>query len=168
MLKVPAAQRDAKQNEKLAAHFKSISPEIKRLADAAGAAKKAADDFANAVPVTSVMVELGKPRATHRHIRGGYLALAEEVQPGTPAAQHPFPKDAPRSRLGLARWIVDRENPLTARVMVNRAWEQYFGRGIVETVEEFWKQGERLRISNCSTGSRGNSWTAAGETCRGP
>ena len=142
LLKVPASQRDAKQTEKLTAYFKSISPELKPLADAAAAAKKAAEEFDGAIPSTSVMVELPKPRVTKRHVRGGYLATAEEVQPGTPAALHPFPKDAPANRLGFARWIVDRENPLTARVIVNRVWEQYFGKGIVETVEEFGKQGE--------------------------
>ena len=142
LLKVPAPQRDAKQKEKLAAYFKSISPELKPLADASAKTKKAAEEFDLAIPITSVMVELGQPRVTKRHVRGGYLSPAEEVPPGTPGALHPFPKDAPANRLGFARWIVDRENPLTARVIVNRVWEQYFGKGIVETVEEFGKQGE--------------------------
>ncbi len=142
VLKIPAQQRDAKQMEKLTAYFKTVWPEMKPLVDAAAAAKKAAEEFDRAIPVTSVMVELDTPRVTKRHIRGGYLATAEEVPPGTPAALHPFPKDAPANRLGFARWIVDRENPLTARVIVNRVWEQYFGKGIVETVEEFGKQGE--------------------------
>ncbi len=142
ILGVPADKRDAKQKEKLAAHFKTISPALKPLADAAAATKKAAEDFDRAIPITSVMVERPKPRVTKRHVRGAYLQTAEEVQSGTPAVLNPFPKDAPTNRLGFAQWIVDRENPLTARVVVNRFWEQYFGKGIVETVEEFGKQGE--------------------------
>ena len=88
------------------------------------------------------MVELPKPRETRRHIRGAYLTTAEVVTPGTPASLHPFPTNQPLNRLGFARWLVDTNNPLTARVIMNRFWEQYFGRGIVETVEEFGKQGE--------------------------
>jgi hypothetical protein len=142
ILAIPAAQRAEAQLKRIVAHFKSISLLVKPLADAAGAAKKAADDFFNAVPISSVMVELPQPRVTKRHVRGAYLSTAEEVQPVTPAVLHPFPKDTPPNRLGFAKWIVDRENPLTARVIVNRFWEQYFGKGIVETVEEFGKQGE--------------------------
>ncbi|MEX0700662.1 MAG: PSD1 and planctomycete cytochrome C domain-containing protein [Planctomycetales bacterium] len=96
------------------------------------------------IPTTPVMVELegDKRRKTHVMIRGSFLARGEEVAPGTPAAFHPFPKGAPRDRLGLARWLVDPDNPLTARVMVNRLWEQYFGVGLVETSEDFGTQGD--------------------------
>ena len=139
---VAPEKRNAKQKTRLAEHYHSLFPETKKLADTAAAARKAADVFNNAIPITSVMVELPKPRVTKRHVRGAYLQTAEEVQPGTPASLHAFPKDAPVTRLGFARWIVDRENPLVARVIVNRFWEQYFGKGIVETVEEFGKQGE--------------------------
>ncbi|MCE9608945.1 MAG: PSD1 and planctomycete cytochrome C domain-containing protein [Chthoniobacter sp.] len=139
---VAAADRDEPQRARLREHYRSISPEVKQLTAAAASAKKATDDFAKALPTTAVMAELDKPRVTKRHIRGAYLSTAEEVQPATPAALHPFPANAPANRLGLARWMVDRENPLTARVIVNRTWEQFFGRGIVETVEEFGKQGE--------------------------
>jgi hypothetical protein len=75
-------------------------------------------------------------------VRGAYLSTAEVVTPGTPESLHPFPPQQPLNRLGLARWLVATNNPLTARVMMNRFWEQYFGKGIVETVEEWGKQGE--------------------------
>ena len=63
-------------------------------------------------------------RTTHIQIRGNYLALADEVTPGVPAALHPLPKDAPLNRLTVARWLVDTNNPLTARAIANRFWEQ--------------------------------------------
>ncbi|MEX0716327.1 MAG: PSD1 and planctomycete cytochrome C domain-containing protein [Planctomycetaceae bacterium] len=96
------------------------------------------------IPTTPIMVELegDKRRKTHVMIRGSFLAPGEAVSPGTPEAFHAFPEDAPRNRLGLARWLVDPDNPLTARVMVNRIWDQYFGVGIVETGEDFGTQGE--------------------------
>src|SRR5262249_23046450 len=106
------------------------------------AAKKVADGFDETIPITSVMKELPQARETRRHIRGAYLTTAEAVTPGTPAALHPLSAGQPTNRLGFARWLVDRNNPLTARVIMNRLWEQYFGKGIVETVEEFGKQGE--------------------------
>ena len=80
-------------------------------------------------------------RKTHIFDKGSWLAPKEEVQPGVPASLNPFPSDAPRNRLGLARWMTDRENPLTARTMVNRLWEQLFGQGLAETVEDLGTQG---------------------------
>jgi hypothetical protein len=88
-----------------------------------------------------VMEELKTPRETHLLGRGDYDKPLEMVQPGTPAALSPFPEDAPRNRLGLAKWMVAPANPLTARVAVNRWWSLYFGRGIVETLEDFGSQG---------------------------
>ena len=137
-----AAKRDDKQKARLKEYYESISPEVQPSYEALGAARKAEKEFYDAIPISSVMVELEKPRETHRHIRGAYLSKGELVSPGTPAAFHPFPTNQPLNRLGLVRWLVDTNNPLTARVMINRFWEQYFGRGIVETVEEFGKQGE--------------------------
>jgi hypothetical protein len=82
---------------------------------------------------------LGRP--TYRYHRGEFLQPRETVTPHVPAALHPFPDDAPRDRLGFARWLVARQNPLVARVAVNRVWAALFGRGIVETVEDFGAQG---------------------------
>ena len=91
-----------------------------------------------------VMQELpdGKRRKTHLQHRGSYLDLGAEVQPGTPEAFPPLPDGVPRDRLALAKWLTAPENPLTARVAVNRAWEAVFGTGLVRTSEEFGSQGE--------------------------
>ncbi len=83
-----------------------------------------------------------KKRVTKVQIRGNYLSTGDEVSEGIPAAFHPLPKDLPPNRLSLARWLVDDNNPLTARVVANRHWEQIFGSGIVRTSEEFGSQGE--------------------------
>jgi Protein of unknown function (DUF1553)/Protein of unknown function (DUF1549)/Planctomycete cytochrome C len=91
-----------------------------------------------------VYVELdGKNRRiTKLQRRGNFQDLGDVVTEGTPAALNPWPKDAPTDRLNLAKWIMAPENPLTARVAVNRFWEQLFGTGLVRTTEEFGTQGE--------------------------
>jgi hypothetical protein len=93
---------------------------------------------------TPIMRELpaGKRRKTPIQIRGNFLDKGAEVTPGVPAAFHPLPDGAEANRLELATWLVDRQNPLTARVLVNRYWEQLFGTGLVETSEDFGVQGE--------------------------
>ncbi len=92
---------------------------------------------------TPIMQELSpdEQRYTHVFDRGNWLANGERVDPDVPLSLPPMPDDAPRNRLGLAQWLVAPENPLTARVTVNRFWEQLFGQGIVETVEDFGTQG---------------------------
>jgi hypothetical protein len=96
----------------------------------------------NSVPTTMVLQERPTPRKTSILIKGDFTRPAEEVTPGTPAVLHPFEVTSPAAnRLDLARWITSRENPLTARVIVNRVWQRYFGRGIVETENDFGAQG---------------------------
>lgn len=80
-------------------------------------------------------------RKTHVFVRGNRTEKGEEVAPGVPQALNPFPDGAPKNRLGMAGWLASPENPLTARVAVNRFWEQLFGLGIVETPEDFGSQG---------------------------
>ncbi|MEE2885836.1 MAG: DUF1553 domain-containing protein [Planctomycetota bacterium] len=96
-------------------------------------------------PMTTVpiMQELAKPRKTHIQIRGSYKDLGKLVGLGVPAAFPALQDKAPQNRLGLARWIVSRDNPRTARVTVNRFWEQLFGAGLVTTTGDFGVQGER-------------------------
>jgi hypothetical protein len=90
------------------------------------------------------MRELDAPRATRVLNRGNFLDPGEPVDAGTPAVLHaaPAPAGPRRTRLDLARWLVDRENPLVARVTVNRWWAEFFGRGIVNTLEDFGVKGE--------------------------
>ena len=94
-------------------------------------------------PVEEIMVmeEMDTPRATHVLARGDYSQPGEEVHPGTPEAVFAFSDDYEKNRLGLSEWLMDPENPLTARVAVNRYWQQYFGKGIVQTPGDFGYQG---------------------------
>jgi hypothetical protein len=89
-----------------------------------------------------VMQDMKQPRETFVMNRGDFLDPGERVTAATPPSLHAFPEGAPRDRLGLARWIVAKENPLTARVAVNRIWAELFGRGLVTTLEDFGAQGE--------------------------
>ncbi|MBC8242889.1 MAG: DUF1553 domain-containing protein [Verrucomicrobia bacterium] len=91
---------------------------------------------------TLVMQEMARPRDTRILLRGDYLTPGETVATGTPRALHPFDPGLPTDRLGLAKWLVDPANPLTARVTVNRWWAAFMGRGIVSTQEDFGTQGE--------------------------
>ena len=106
------------------------------------------DTSLNKVPTTLVLKERSQPRTTNVFINGDFTRPADEVTPGTPAVLHPLrienqsdssPHGQP-TRLDLARWIVAPDNPLTARVIMNRVWQQYFGRGIVETENDFGLQ----------------------------
>jgi hypothetical protein len=133
-----------KQIAELEADLKGKKPdEMKTERDKLTALKK---DLAGVKPLTTVpvMKELtgAQRRKTRIQFRGNFLDLGDEVTEGTPVAFHPFPKDAPKNRLEFAKWLMSDENPLTARVIANRFWEQIFGIGIVRTSEEFGTQGE--------------------------
>ncbi len=115
-----------------------------RAAASPGDDPEIAREFAILAETTvPVMRELpaDRRRVTRFLERGSLSSPTFAVEPGTPAALPPFPDDAPRDRLGLARWIVDPGNPLFDRVAVNRAWETLFGRGLVETAEDLGSQG---------------------------
>lgn len=95
------------------------------------------------VPTTPVMVDNPSymKRPTHVFERGNWLVKGEEVNADVPHALNPLPANAPRNRMGLAIWLTDKKNPLTARTMVNRMWEQLFGQGLAETLEDLGTQG---------------------------
>lgn len=137
---LPADKRSDEQPSKLAAHYRSIAPALQPARDAVAQLEKSRPP----VPTVPVMVELpaDKRRTTHLMVKGNFLTPGPDVQPAVPAKFHPLPKGAAPDRMGLAHWLVDRDNPLTARVMVNRFWAQLFGTGLVETEEDFGTQGE--------------------------
>lgn len=121
-------------------HFESkVEPALTAMVKAAEADAKAFR--ADEIPKVMVMAD-DKPRETNVLERGEYLKKKGKVTFEVPAFLPPLPKDAPRNRLGLARWLLLPENPLTARVAVNRAWQTFFGTGLVKTSEDFGIQGE--------------------------
>ncbi len=144
LLTVSAASRDEQQRIALSEYYRAnvdpaLKPERERLEQSK---KQLAAIQPNTVPIFRELTG-DKRRKTHIQFRGNYLALGDEVAEALPAAFHP-PSDGSRpNRLTLARWLVDENNPLTARVIVNRFWEQIFGTGIVRTCEDFGSQGDR-------------------------
>ncbi len=138
ILKKPNAKRNPKQRNKLKAHFLKSNPKLVKLEAELARLKKERTSLK--ADQTLVMVELEKPRKTHILKRGNFLAPDAEVHPATPAL---FPDvDKSTNRLDLAKWLVRRDNPLTARVAVNRWWAEFFGSGIVATLEDFGTQSE--------------------------
>ena len=104
---------------------------------------KLCKELQESFPTTLVFNETDLPRETFIQVRGDFLSLGDKVMPVTPAWLHPFesPANGPASRLDFARWLMHEDNPLTARVTVNRAWQHFFGRGLVETENDFGHQG---------------------------
>jgi Protein of unknown function (DUF1549)/Protein of unknown function (DUF1553)/Planctomycete cytochrome C len=108
------------------------------------AAKILFDSLLYAKPETTpVMVENNNNmhRTSYVFERGNWMVKGKEVEPDVPHIMNPFPANAPKNRLGLAMWMTDKKNPLTARTMVNRLWEQLFGNGLAETLEDLGTQG---------------------------
>ncbi|MDA0919372.1 MAG: DUF1553 domain-containing protein [Planctomycetota bacterium] len=117
--------------------------EVVSIVQKTESARRALAEFRRTTPTVMVMREMETPRETHVLLRGQYDRPGERVEFGVPAALPPLTEETPPNRLGLARWLVSRENPLTARVTVNRFWRDIFGTGIVKTTEDFGVQGER-------------------------
>ncbi|HEX8915382.1 MAG TPA: DUF1553 domain-containing protein [Humisphaera sp.] len=139
---VAADKRTDAQRLLVRDHFLATNP------SAAKGSAKVADlrkQLASMKPTrTAIMRELpeGKRRQSFMLVKGNFLQKGEPVQPGVLAAFHQPPAGTPMNRLGLAQWIVSKENPLTARVQANRLWAAFFGTGLVETQEDFGEQGQ--------------------------
>lgn len=143
ILETPVRNRSAGAQRKLAEYLEAqVAPErVRALRDRELAAWQAVRGFQDVIPTVMVMDELPTPRPAYVLQRGEYDRPGERVQRALPAVFGEWPEQFPRNRLGLARWLVDRRNPLTARVTVNRVWQMHFGRGLVETAEDFGAQG---------------------------
>jgi hypothetical protein len=138
-----AAKRTPAEKAEVERHFLATADgEVKAALTRETKLKADRDALLKKSATVMVMKEAAQPRDAFVLIRGEYDKKGEKVTPGTPAALPPMPKDAPANRLGLARWLVDDKNPLTARVWVNRAWERFFGTGLVKTSENLGSQAE--------------------------
>ena len=137
ILKLEPSKRTSAQKKELTKYFRSVAPELKETRDEIAASKK--ELAVMKVVTTPVMRELpqAKQRVTKIHLRGNFLNLGALVKPGTPAVFPPLSAGRSPDRLALAQWLVDPANPLTARVTVNRLWEQLFGVSLVQTPEDW-------------------------------
>jgi hypothetical protein len=137
------ALRSASQKAELIEWYRSqLAPELKVQRDRLAELQKL---IAEVEPVTVPIMKEQEPekkRKTFVQMRGNFRVLGEEVSEGIPEVFPPFPASTTPDRLALARWLIDENNPLTARVVANRFWEQIFGTGIVRTSEDFGSQGE--------------------------
>jgi hypothetical protein len=141
---IPAGRRNPFQSHKLREYFLAqqaplpIRQEYRQIKTLGKQKARLLESF----PTTMIMEEMATPRKTHVLIRGQYDKAGKRVYPGVPASLPPLPGRRNLNRLDLARWLVARSNPLTARVAVNRFWQMYFGTGLVKTAEDFGSQGE--------------------------
>ena len=143
VLEISADQRTNAQRSELFEHYLTqYDAEFPTLAASVETLQSERAAIEARSPVTHVQVERGNKAAMANILmRGQYDNVGEKVAAATPAALHPLSADAPRNRLGLARWVVDPANPLTARVTANRFWQEVFGQGIVATPEDFGIMG---------------------------
>ncbi len=139
----PSGERSAEQQKVITGYYRAIDAELAKL-------DKAVKDHAAKAPalpteaMAQSVAQLAKPRETHINLRGDFLSPGDAVTTDTPAFLPPIKASGDeRNRLDLAKWLVDPANPLPARVAVNRLWHQLFGRGIVPTLDDFGKQGEK-------------------------
>jgi hypothetical protein len=143
LLETQAAQRTPAQAKEMAELYRGVAPSLSAARDEL---KELKSDLSR-LGIVSALVLNERPEFVRPfdfvRTRGGFAARAEKVYADVPSVLHPLAETELPNRLGLARWLVSRDNPLAARVTVNRIWEQYFGRGLVETSEDFGTMGQR-------------------------
>jgi uncharacterized protein DUF1553/uncharacterized protein DUF1549/cytochrome c len=141
VLAIPAEKRTAEQAKDMAAAYRAVSPLLDPVRKQIEGFKEQRDKLGIATAlVMHERPDFERP-STYMHIRGSFAAVGDKVYAGIPKLFGPMPEDTMPDRLGLAEWLVSDENPLSARVEVNRLWETIWGRGIVETSEDFGTQG---------------------------
>jgi len=137
IVQIPRDQRNEFQIEGLKGLLKETEIGYRERLEGIEALRRVAPK----IPSTMIMRELPKPRENYIYIKGDFLRKGVQVYPGVPAVLPPLGNSERPNRLDLARWLVDPANPLTARVTVNRIWQRYFGKGLVETDNDFGTQG---------------------------
>lgn len=143
VLAIDAGQRSQADADQLAAHYRSIAPELESARQKHAELQSSLEAFRKeGTTKTLVMRELPEPRETRVQNRGNFLDLAERVDPGVPSVLATTAAANVGDRLELAEWLTSGQNPLTARVRVNQIWNRIFGRGLVTTPEDFGTQGE--------------------------
>ncbi len=140
ILDLPAEKRSAAQKRDLWKHFREIDPGMIELGSKLKKHQRAAPKYREEQAL--VLATLTNAPKTFVHVRGDFLRPGEEVRPGVPRVLNPLESSGEPTRLDLARWMVAQENPLTARVAVNHLWIHLFGRGLVNTPEDFGVRGE--------------------------
>ncbi len=142
-LAIAADKRDEAQRKEVVDYYLNNDPTLVAAKKAADDARKNRDSFERSLPRTMVMRERAQPRETFILVKGAYNVPSDKVEHGVLTEILPLPAEAPKSRLALAQWLVSPEHPLTARVTVNRFWQQFFGVGLVKSSEDFGIQGDR-------------------------
>lgn len=133
---------DETTKQEIKAYYQSaIDPHLKSLRQQLREKRRQLVDSAEPISEVMVMQEMPRPKKSYLLQRGNYAARGEEVFPNTPESILAFNKDLPKNRWGLAQWLTDKDHPLTARVAVNRFWQNFFGTGLVKTSEDFGNQG---------------------------
>lgn len=142
-LVIPPVSRTVDRQKILRDFYRARAPELESARQKVAELEAALAQFKKEIPSTPILRELNasQQRVTNVMLKGNYLNPGDPVQPGVPSAFHRLPLGAATDRLSTAKWLVDVENPLTARVAVNRFWAQLFGMGIVETEEDFGRMG---------------------------
>ncbi len=143
ILALDAEKRSPEQRAELETFFRAnIDSPLKQAESAVTSFRQQQTNIMAASPNVMVMRELPQPREAFILVRGEYDKRADRVSAGLPTALPAMPEGTPRNRLGLAQWLVDPAHPLTSRVWINRAWERFFGTGLVKTSENFGSQAE--------------------------
>jgi len=144
ILKIPREKRTEAQIATVFGYWRTTMPEFKEINEKIENLWKQRPE---GIPTLTLLARQGRasedtPRTTHMLKRGDWLKPGNEVASGVPSFLHPLPPDADGSRLTLARWLVDKKSPTTARALVNRIWQTYFGIGLVDTPEDFGTRSE--------------------------
>jgi len=142
LAKEPGKRSDAERVQLQSFYRRFVSPTMMKSAEALQIAQSKRDSLNKSIRSTMVMQDMPKPRETFVLMRGAYDKPGAKVTADVPSFLPPLPAGSPHNRLDLAKWLIDPNHPLMARVTVNRYWQMLFGTGLVKTVEDFGLQGD--------------------------